>query len=310
MRIILRSEWGARHDNGSGSAPLPASEVWLHHSVTASAGPSATQEQDAAKIRDIEAVGESRFGTGISYTWLITEAGRIFEGHSVGRLGTHTGGRNSIARAICLVGNYDNLTPTPAQLVAVAWLLQKAKAEGWIRQARLNGGHRDVKATGCPGNKAYAVIGQINALAAGAPITNTTEADPLSWTENLTFTAPDGTITTIQARDWVMWTNFASWQALYQAQANGAAIAALANDPDITPEMLTTAVNNAIAAQAPIMVSSIISSLKDDLSETVLDVLGSDNAEQAELIAQRTLALVSAKLAAVGTPPPAVTEGN
>nr|WP_052478155.1 peptidoglycan recognition family protein [Kibdelosporangium sp. MJ126-NF4]CEL16476.1 hypothetical protein [Kibdelosporangium sp. MJ126-NF4]CTQ90428.1 hypothetical protein [Kibdelosporangium sp. MJ126-NF4] len=51
------------------------------------------------------------------------------------------------------------------------------------------------------------------------------EEDTLSWTENLTFTAPDGKITTVQARDWVMWTNYAAWQAANATARIEAAIA-------------------------------------------------------------------------------------
>lgn len=158
MRIIPRNEWGARFDNGAGAAPMPASEVWLHHSVTAA-------RDGAGIIREIEGIGEGRFGSGISYTWLITPNGDIYEGHSPNRMGTHTAGRNSIARAICLVGNYEIIAPTDAQIESVAWLLRHAKANGWIGNARLNGGHRDLKATACPGAHAYAAIPNMNARA-------------------------------------------------------------------------------------------------------------------------------------------------
>ncbi|CAM3298048.1 peptidoglycan recognition family protein [Kibdelosporangium persicum] len=227
-RIILRGEWGAAHDNGSGSAPLPASEMWLHHSVTIAPDVVAPFDDDYAAVRALEAVGEQRFGRGISYTWAITPSGLIFEGHSVGRLGAHTGGRNSIARAICFIGNYDVQRPTNAQIQAAAWVLQEAQRHGWIRHARLNGGHRDVKATSCPGQHAYAAIGLINSLAAGPPITAITEEDDLSWTENLTFTAPDGKVTTIQARDWVMWTNYAAWIAANNTAVTNAKLDSMA----------------------------------------------------------------------------------
>lgn len=163
MRIVSRSEWGARYPNGCTSAPLPAAEVWLHHSVTSAAnGP--------AIIREIERIGQSRFGCGISYTWLITLDGAIFEGHSVNRQGTHTGGRNDRSRAICFVGNYEEIRPTGAQLRSAGWLLQHARANGWITAARLAGGHRDLTATACPGRHAYAAIPTINQLAGGGPI--------------------------------------------------------------------------------------------------------------------------------------------
>ncbi|MCE7008721.1 N-acetylmuramoyl-L-alanine amidase [Kibdelosporangium philippinense] len=275
MRVILRAEWGSRHDNGSGSAPLPASEVWLHHSVTSSPGPNVTFEHDAARIRTIEAIGESRFGTGMSYTWLITESGRVFEGHSVGRLGTHTGGRNSRARAICFVGNYDNLRPSNAQLTAAAWLLQEAKRRGWITAARLNGGHRDVKATGCPGRHAYAAIGHINALAAGPPITEEddmplTDSDAQLVVDKLLntcirrtndpgeppvagefllrwlFAATDGHTGAIKARLDALETKADTQQAGLLAAVDRLTDA-VANDRDVTPDELRQAVREAMA---------------------------------------------------------------
>jgi hypothetical protein len=155
MRIIPRAEWGAKYPNGAGSAPLPAREVWLHHTVTAA-------KDGPGIIREIEQIGQNRFGSGISYTWLVTPNGDIYEGHSVNRMGTHTGGRNSIARAIALVGNYDVLGMTEKQIDACAWLLRHAHNSNWIRERRLNGGHRDLKATACPGRFAYAQIAEIN----------------------------------------------------------------------------------------------------------------------------------------------------
>jgi hypothetical protein len=144
--------------------------VWLHHTVTGAVNGTAI-------IREVEAIGEARFGTGISYTWLVTPDGSVYEGHSPGRMGTHTGGRNSIARAICWVGNYDIVQPTTAQVEATAWLLQEAHRRGWIRVPRLNGGHRDLKATACPGKNAYALIGRINSLAAGQPVAKETDVN-------------------------------------------------------------------------------------------------------------------------------------
>ncbi|MCE7004463.1 N-acetylmuramoyl-L-alanine amidase [Kibdelosporangium philippinense] len=170
-RVILRGEWGAKHDNGAGSAPVPAAEVWLHHSVTAAPDVVPPFDDDYAAVRALEEIGERSFGKGIAYTWLITPAGLIFEGHSHDRLGTHTGGRNSKSRAICFVGDYDNQKPTTAQIQAAAWLLQEAKSHGWIKNARLDGGHRDVKATTCPGDHAYEAIESINTLAAGPSVT-------------------------------------------------------------------------------------------------------------------------------------------
>ncbi len=168
MRIYSRAEWGAEHPDGDGPAPLPADEVYLHHSATTAPPASASVDLDAAVVRLLEQIGQVRFRAGISYTFLIPPSGRVFEGHSVGRRGTHTRGRNMISRAICLVGNYERDGPTAAQLLPVAELLAHGHKLGWWSLPRLTGGHRDAPgaATLCPGGRAWSLIGGINAAAA------------------------------------------------------------------------------------------------------------------------------------------------
>jgi hypothetical protein len=123
MEIISRKAWGARFADGFGSAPLPAKEVWLHHSVTIAPDLIPPFTDDDAAVRTLEKIGQDRFKGGISYTFAVTPVGRVYQGHSIDRQGAHTKGRNSIARAICLVGNYDDRHPTRQQLDAVARLL-------------------------------------------------------------------------------------------------------------------------------------------------------------------------------------------
>ena len=165
FRIITRAEWGARHENGWGPRSLGHLDKWLHHSVTQAPDLIPPFNDDFAAIRELEAIGESRFGRGISYTFPITPAGLIFEGHSVDRVGSHTGGRNSTSAGIVLVGNSMGQPPTTQQEQAIAWLLNHGVAQRWWRLNTLTGGHRNTKATACPGDQAYERISYINWLA-------------------------------------------------------------------------------------------------------------------------------------------------
>lgn len=167
MQIISRSQWGAKYASAyqNRNAPLPARQMWLHHSVTIAPNVIPPFDDDYVAIRAIEAVGQDRFGWGMSYTFLITPAGLVFEGHRINGQGSHTGGRNDIARAICLVGNYDLMLPTEIQKLRVAELLVHGYRQGWWHAPYLDGGHRDLKATACPGSHAYAAIGQMNGMA-------------------------------------------------------------------------------------------------------------------------------------------------
>lgn len=168
MNIIPRAEWGARHGDGFAAAPLPATEVWLHHSVTVAPDLVPPFDDEFAAMRTLEDIGQARFGGGISYTWAVMPSGRVYQGHSVGRRGAHTKGRNSIARAVVLVGNYENRPTTEAQRAAVANLLRHGEQQGWIKQAMLVGGHREAPgaATACPGQHGMAAIADINRRAA------------------------------------------------------------------------------------------------------------------------------------------------
>jgi hypothetical protein len=182
VRIIPRAEWGARYARGFGPAPLPAREVWLHHSVTAAPDPAPPFADDDAAVRTLESIGQQRFGGGISYTFAITPSGRVYEGHGVDRRGAHTGGRNSISRAICLIGNYEAARPTPAMLDSVVELLREGAVRGWWTAPRLTGGHRDAPgaSTSCPGRFAHAAIPSINDRAAQEAELNADEARMLA----------------------------------------------------------------------------------------------------------------------------------
>jgi hypothetical protein len=161
-RIIPRSEWGARYQGGFYDRPVGNLRRYLHHSVTIAPDLLPPFTDDYTAVRELEDIGQARFRGGISYTFAITPAGLIFEGHGIGRIGAHTAGYNTIAAGICLIGNYEKDQPTPAQLAALDWLLHEGVRKGWWTSPTLTGGHRDTKSTACPGANAYALIGAVN----------------------------------------------------------------------------------------------------------------------------------------------------
>jgi hypothetical protein len=160
--VIGRTAWGARYRDGFGTRTLPATSVWLHHTVTPSAGLAATLDQDAARVRQVEDVGYNRFG-GISYTFLITEAGRIFQGHSTHRIGAHTAGYNTSGIGISLIGNYENLAMSDKQRAALVWLLRHLRDTHALTVGAVLKGHYQVAATACPGKNVKPHIAAIDA---------------------------------------------------------------------------------------------------------------------------------------------------
>lgn len=167
MQIISREEWGAVYEDGYGTSTIPASEVWLHHSVTIAPDLEPPFDDEVRAMRTLERIGEQRFGRGISYTHAVMPTGRVYEGHSVERQGAHTAGRNNIARAVVWVGNYDANRPPLPMVHSTAELLVDGWHRGWWKAPRLNGGHRQAPgaSTACPGRFGMELIDDVNAKA-------------------------------------------------------------------------------------------------------------------------------------------------
>lgn len=183
-RIYSRASWGARYRDGVGSRPVGHLEKYLHHSVTRHLPESASIAQERVECRTVERIGQQRFGAGISYTFLVFPSGRIHQGASVGRISYHSGGapdgkpRNTLGVGICLIGNYQANKPTAAQLSALVWLLQEGVRRGWWNDPAITEGHRDFKATSCPGQYAYAQIGNVNKRGRGDKVTTPSKPKP------------------------------------------------------------------------------------------------------------------------------------
>ena len=168
-RIITSTEWCARHGHSRHTRPLGNLGVVFHHTMSGDAGESGTFAQDAAIVRNIETHLHNRFRQGMGYTFLISQAGRIFEGHPIDRIGAHTGGHNTANAGVAFIGNRDNSVVSPAALAAAAWLLQEGVRRGWWPADRALRIHSDFTATACPGRHVRAAVPTIRTLAQGAP---------------------------------------------------------------------------------------------------------------------------------------------
>lgn len=99
-------------------------------------------------------------GADVPYSFVVLQGSTpddavICEGRGFDRTGAHTPGHNSTRWGVALAGNYTSEPPTPGQLEAIRWIgRQLADPAG----ARSTIGHRDVKATACPGDCAYPLL--------------------------------------------------------------------------------------------------------------------------------------------------------
>lgn len=153
--IAGRGSWGARYSDGDMNLTGLAIEVYVHHTVSALLPADASLDDEREQMRALEGIGQSRFGTGISYNVIVFPSGRAYQGVSWNRRGTHTGGRNSTVRSISFAGNFETAIPTPQALTTAAAIYAEGKGKWWRDDAPLFG-HRNVSQTACPGKNLYA----------------------------------------------------------------------------------------------------------------------------------------------------------
>lgn len=161
--IVPRVEWGAKAATSVKRISVPTRELWLHH--------SAGNERGAAGMRQMQADhmtarrGKAAWSD-VAYSFVVDAHDlTVFEGRGPGFAGAHTEGRNSISHGICVMGNFEHVEPSDALVVLLAGLVAHGHRAGWWPD-QLSGGHRDVKATACPGVRLYHRIVDINARAA------------------------------------------------------------------------------------------------------------------------------------------------
>lgn len=129
----------------------------------------------------------------IGYNYLIDPAGHIYEGRAGGdmAIAAHTLCKNNGSLGIALLGNFQNALPTPEALQALQSLI-KAKTQTYNIDPQGMSlfygdllpnivGHRNVRATSCPGDQLYSLLPGLR-------------AGNVAATENITFPVFDTSI--------------------------------------------------------------------------------------------------------------------
>jgi len=178
LDIVRRDAWGARESYASDRAcEVPARALFLHISVTT------LRADEAAGMREIEAIGQARFGVGISYNAASFPSGRLYEGQPLTRRGAHTlnnferstcpthGGsltapswnNNVNARALVLPQDVDDPVTDDQVDAAARWAAAQIRSGLVVQGARWHG-HRCVTAKDCPGSDGYHRIPELQQL--------------------------------------------------------------------------------------------------------------------------------------------------
>ena len=190
--IISRAEWGADESLRCGN-PQYGNGVRagvVHHTAGSN---DYSPLESAGIVKAIYTYQSKTLGwCDIAYNALVDKYGQVFEGSAGGLTkpveGFHTGGFNRNTWGVAMMGNFDDVAPTPLQIRTVGRLLgwrlgmdnldpkgtvalESAGSHyttfpaGAIATLPTIFAHRDVGNTDCPGNAAYALMDEIRDIA-------------------------------------------------------------------------------------------------------------------------------------------------
>jgi uncharacterized protein with LGFP repeats len=191
--IIARAQWGADQAVHCGNRPFdqPIRAAVVHHTAESN---DYQPEDSAGIVQSILAYHTQILGwCDIAYNALVDKYGQVFEGRAGALLGPvqgdHTGGFNNDSWGVAMIGNFDDIAPTPIQLHTIGRLIgwrlgiDHVDPRGTVALASMGGenthfpfgavanlptvfAHRDTGATDCPGNVAYGLLDEIRETAA------------------------------------------------------------------------------------------------------------------------------------------------
>ncbi len=190
--IISRSQWGADESLRCGTPRYGTGirAAVLHHTAGSN---DYSPSESAGIVKAIYTYHSKTLGwCDIAYNALVDKYGQVFEGSAGGLTkpveAFHTGGFNRNTWGVAMLGDFDDVPPTPIQLHTVGrllgWRLGMDGVDPKSTVALESAGshyttfpagavadlpaiftHRDVGNTDCPGNAAYALMDEIRDIA-------------------------------------------------------------------------------------------------------------------------------------------------
>ncbi|XP_055520278.1 LOW QUALITY PROTEIN: N-acetylmuramoyl-L-alanine amidase-like [Leucoraja erinacea] len=158
--IIPRCMWGARPFKGEPiQLALPLRFIYIHHTYMPSQ-PCTNFPDCAANMRSIQNFHQDeRQWSDIGYSFLAGSDGYMYEGRGWHWVGAHTLGQNSKGYGVSFIGNYSSELPEPTALALVRDSFTRcAVVGGKITSDYAIHGHRQHRATSCPGNALFSEI--------------------------------------------------------------------------------------------------------------------------------------------------------
>lgn len=145
MRIISRSEWGARPARSTPSTSWESRTGFcVHHS-------GADPNQSVQEIQNFHM--DTNKWADVGYNFLVRDNGDIYEGRGWLTVGAHASGHNTAYIGVCLIGDYRGTEPSTDAKAALAYLYREARRMKGASLAVAT--HRQLGPTACPGDRLH-----------------------------------------------------------------------------------------------------------------------------------------------------------
>ena len=168
MKVVTRRKWGARPPKSTPTRLGQVATVVIHHDAGSRPTTVAAEE---ARMRTDQNYHQSTDYNDIAYAFGIGPSGRVYEGRGWHVQCGATENWNEKSVPIMFMGNYENDTPTKKQLEKAGKLVRQGIENGSLPKHPTVIGHRDTKATACPGSRLYMRLGSIKGYSKPAPKT-------------------------------------------------------------------------------------------------------------------------------------------
>ncbi|XP_050668453.1 peptidoglycan-recognition protein LB-like [Leptidea sinapis] len=154
LTFVSREKWGALPPVSVIQLNSPVNFVIIHHSYL----PAACFNfiTCAAAMRSMQNFHQlTNQWADIGYNFAVGSDGAVYEGRGWDAVGAHAAGYNSQSIGIVLIGDWISSVPPSVQLQAAKDLISIGVELGYIRPDYQLIGHRQVRATECPGDALY-----------------------------------------------------------------------------------------------------------------------------------------------------------
>ncbi|KAH8378654.1 hypothetical protein KR009_000483 [Drosophila setifemur] len=154
LQIEPRSSWGAVAARSPTRVSGPVDFVIIHHSDNPNG--CSTSEQCKRMIKNIQSDHKGRRNfSDIGYNFIVAGDGKVYEGRGFGLQGSHAPNYNSKSIGIVFIGNFQSSAPSAQMLQNAKDLIEMAKQRGALKENYTLLGHRQTKATSCPGDALF-----------------------------------------------------------------------------------------------------------------------------------------------------------